>query len=236
MNKEPLILAVIPARGGSKGIPHKNIKLLAGKPLLAYSIEVALQCKMISDIVVSTDDELIKGIALRYGAEVPFLRPAELSTDTALAIPAIQHAVHQAEKIKNKHYDYIIMLQPTAPLRAAEDVTNALRQLIDSYADGIISVVDVDNWHPMKMKKFVDGWLKDYEKPPMENPPRQVLPKVYMVNGAIYATRRDFLIDFSTFQGNRCLGYIMPAERSINIDSEIDFEIAELMIQKMREE
>ena len=227
------VIGVIPARGGSKGVPRKNIRPLAGKPLLAYTIEVALACPLITDVVVSTDDPEIRDIALQYGAQAPFLRTAELATDTALAIPTIQHAVREMEAKRGRPYDYVVMLQPTTPLRAADDLTQALIQLIDSQADGIISVVHVDNWHPMKMKKFVNRWLVDYEKPPVENPPRQILPPVYMVNGAIYATRRDVFMNRGTFQGERCLGYIMPPERSVNIDTEIDFIIAEHHIRSI---
>lgn len=226
------ILGVIPARGGSKGIPKKNIRLLADKPLIAYTIECGLRCKLITDLVVSTDDEEIRDIARQEGAQVPFLRPPELATDMALAIPTIQHAVREMERIKKGNYDVIVMLQPTTPLRTPEDLSEALQRLIESDADGIISVVDVDNWHPMKMKRFENDYLVDYEKPPMENPPRQILPKVYMVNGAIYATKRDIFMNQSTFRGKKCLGYIMPQERSVNIDGEIDFLAAEIYIKQ----
>lgn len=225
------IIGIIPARGGSKGVPRKNIKLLNGIPLIVYTIKTALNCKLLTDVVVTTDDEEIRKIALRFGAKAPFLRPKELATDNALAISTIKHALLQMEKIENKRYDYVVMLQPTAPLRNSEDIENSLKFLIEKGADGIISVVDVDNWHPMKMKKFVGESLVDYEKPPMENPPRQILPKVYMVNGAIYATKRDVFVEKETFQGDYCLGYIMPKERSINIDDEIDFIVAEYLLK-----
>lgn len=227
------IIGVIPARGGSKSIPRKNIKILQGKPLVAYTIEEAKKSKYLTHLVVSTEDEEIKNISLKYGAEVPFLRPKELATDDALAIPTVQHTVITIEKIKNINYDYVIMLQPTTPLRETEDIDKALAMLIEADADGIISVVDVDNWHPMKMKKFDENsYLIDYQTPPVENPPRQILPKVYMVNGAIYAAKRDVFMEKNTFKGEKCLGYIMPTERSVNIDTEIDFLIAEYYLKK----
>ncbi len=227
------IIGVIPARGGSKSILRKNIKMLQGKPLVAYTIEEAKKSKYLTHLVVSTEDEEIKNISLKYGAEVPFFRPKELATDDALAIPTVQHAVITLEKIKNIKYDYIIMLQPTAPLRKTEDIDKALAMLIEAGADGVISVVDVDNWHPMKMKKFDENsYLIDYETPPVENPPRQILPRVYMVNGAIYSTKRDVFMEKNTFKGEKCLGYIMPPERSVNIDTEIDFLIAEYYLRK----
>lgn len=227
------IIGVIPARGGSKSIPRKNIKILQGKPLVAYTIEEAKKSKYLTHLVVSTEDEEIKNISLKYGVEVPFLRPKELATDDALAIPTVQHTVITIEKIKNIKYDYVIMLQPTTPLRKTEDIDKALAMLIEADADGVISVVDVDNWHPMKMKKFDEnGYLIDYQTPPVENPPRQILPRVYMVNGAIYATKRDVFMEKNTFKGEKCLGYIMPPERSVNIDTEIDFLIAEYYLRK----
>lgn len=226
----PSFLGVIPARGGSKGVPRKNIRLLAGIPLIVYTIRAALSCNVITDTVLSTDDPEIRKLAIEYGAQAPFLRPAELATDMALAVPTVQHAVREMEAIRGRHYDYIAMLQPTTPLRTSEDLSVALNRLINLKADGIISVVDVDNWHPMKMKKFQGDRLVNYEQPPVENPTRQTLPSVYMVNGALYATRRDVFMERNTFQGDFCLGYIMPAERSVNIDSELDFVLAEHLI------
>jgi len=226
------IIGVIPARGGSKGVPGKNIHPLAGRPLIAYTIELGMQCSLITDVVLTTEDEKIREIAIECGAQAPFLRPSELATDTALAVPTVQHAVQEMEKIKEGNYDYVIMLQPTSPLKTTDDLTNALKQLIKSDADSIISVVDVDNWHPMKMKKFKDGALVDYDEPPVEMPPRQSLPSVYIVNGAIYATKRDVLMERNSFKGSKCLGYIMPFERSVNIDTEADFLVAEYYINK----
>ena len=225
------ILGVIPARGGSKGVPRKNIRLLGGKPLISYTVREALACPLLTDVVVSTDDEEIRRIALECGAQAPFLRPTELSGDRVLAIPTIQHAVREMETRTGRNYDFVVMLQPTTPLRTADDLTAALARLIAEGADGIISVVDVDNWHPMKMKKFIGDRLTDYEPPPTENPPRQTLPKVFMVNGALYASRRDVLMNLNSFKGDFCLGHIMPPERSVNIDSEADFVLAEYYLR-----
>lgn len=222
----------MPARGGSKGVPRKNISPLAGEPLIVHTIREALSCPLVDDLVVTTDDEDIRRIALERGALAPFLRPAHLATGTALAIPTIQHAVLEMEARRDRRYDFVAMLQPTTPLRSADDITNALGVLIESGADGVISVVDVDNWHPMKMKRFDGNRLVDYDRPPVENPPRQSLPRVYMVNGAVYATRRDVLMEEDSFQGENCLGYVMPPERSVNIDSEADFVLAEYWMRK----
>ena len=232
-----LVLGVIPARGGSKGVPGKNIKLLNDKPLIAYSIIEGLKSKIITDLIVSTDSKEIQNISFEYGAQCPFIRPEELATDTALAIPTIQHAVRFMENINKLKYDYIIMLQPTSPLRKYSDIDNSMNELVKSNADGIISVVDVNNNHPMKMKRFlgtdgISGRMVDYEKPPVENCPRQKLPPVFIVNGAIYATKRDILINENSFQGQNCLGYIMDENKSVNIDTENEFIITENLLRK----
>ncbi len=231
------ILGVIPARGGSKGVKNKNIREINNHPLLAYTIRTSLKSNLITDVVVSTDAKEIQDIALKYGAQSPFLRPDYLSGDTAMAIPTIQHAVLEMEKLKGIKYDYVIMLQPTTPLKLTSDIDSSLKRIINEDAEGIISVVTVDNNHPMKMKKFIgengiSGLLIDYEKPPFENCPRQLLPPVFIVNGAIYATKRDVLINDNTFQGRKCLGYIMPPERSVNIDTEFDLYLAEYIMKK----
>ena len=230
IESENEVLAVIPARGGSRGVPKKNIRPVKGKPLIIYTIEVAKRCEVITDLVVSTDDPEIRKISTNYGVEVPFIRPADLATDTALAIPTIQHSVRMMEKKKKTVYDIVVMLQPTSPLRSVNDISESLQLLLDSDADGIISVVQVNNFHPMKMKKIIEGFLVNYEKPPVENPPRQLLPPVYIVNGAIYATKRDTLMKNDSFIGKKCLPYIMPEERSVNIDSILDFKLIENII------
>ena len=232
-----LVLGVIPARAGSKGVPNKNIRLINGKHLIYYSIFESLKSKLISDVVVSTDSKKFQNISIKYGAECPFIRPPELSGDGALAIPTIQHAVNEIEKINNIKYDYIVMLQPTSPMRKSAHIDDALSKLFRSNADALITVVNVNNNHPMKMKRFlgsdsISGTLVDYEKPPVENCPRQKLPPVYIVNGAIYATKRDVLMEKNSFQGQNCIGYIMNENESVNIDTEIEFLIAEALMKE----
>jgi len=226
------ILGIIPARSGSKGIPGKNVIPLNGRPLISYTIDAGINAKLLTDLIVSTDSEEIKLVSEKFGAKVPFVRPMELASDSALAIPTIQHAVDAYEKIVGYKYDYIIMLQPTAPLRASYDIDNALKMLIDSNADSIISVVDVDNYHPAKMKVISGDFLFDFQETSQENPPRQSLPRVYIVNGAIYATKRDVFMTLNTFKGDTCLHYIMPDERSVNIDKYADLFLAEYILNK----
>jgi len=226
------ILGVIPARGGSKGVPDKNIYQLSGKPLIAYTIEAGLKSRLLTDMIVSTNSQKIKEVAVQYGATVPFMRPEELSNDSTLAIPTIQHAVAAYEDVVGYRYDYIIMLQPTAPLRRSEDIDNSLQELIDKNADSIISVVNVDNFHPIKMKVIKDNYLYDFQETGQENPPRQELPPVYIVNGAIYATKRNVFMEEDTFKGKRCLPYVMPDEKSVNIDKIADFITADYYLNK----
>ena len=230
LNSEKLknkILAVIPARGGSKGIPNKNLFPLNGKPLIDYSILECMKSNLITDIVVSTDSIEIKKRTEIHGLKVPFMRPKELATDTALAIPTVIHSVKEIEKIKNIKFNYIIMIQPTAPLRTSIDIDESLDLLIQEGTDSVISVVDVDNYHPAKMKLIKKNRLYDYENTGLENPARQSLPQVYIVNGAIYAMKRDCLIHNKTFKGKSCLPYVMPRNRSVNIDERSDFLVAE---------
>ena len=221
------VLAVIPARGGSKGIPKKNLHNLAGKPLIYYSLSACQKSKLITDIIVTTDNLDIKKTVESYGLEVPFLRPERLATDDALAIPTVIHSVKKMEKLKNKEYDYVIMIQPTAPLRTAKDIDDSLELLFTEDTDSIISIVDVDNYHPIKMKVINKNRLLDFQDSDLENPPRQSLPKVYIVNGAIYATKRNVLIENETFKGESCFPFVMPQERSVNIDNISDFIVAE---------
>ena len=224
------VLGVIPARGGSKSIPRKNITTLAGEPLISYSIEAAKKSKLISDFIVSTDDKEIKEVAEQYGAKAPFMRPASLSHDRALAVPTIKHAVLEYERLYDLIVDIVVMLQPTAPLRTAIDIDAGIKLLIDRQVDSITSIVNVDNFHPYKMKKIVQGYLEDYVDSGLENPPRQSLPDVYIVNGALYIFRRDILIHDDTFKGKMCLPYEMPPERSVNIDVMSDLMVAEYYI------
>ncbi len=232
MKPKQKVLAVIPARSGSKGIKNKNIKLLGGKPLVCHSIETALLSNIISDVIVSTNYEEISEVSKKAGAQVPFIRPAELATDTAESYPVIVHALLEMEKINKIKYDYFIMLQPTSPFRDTDDIDSALSKLIGSNYDSIVSIVDVGGFHPLRMKK-VDkaGMLINYIKQDGENMiPRQKLKSVYIRNGSIYASKRNVLSKYQSLVGTSCLPYIMSSEKSINIDSEIDFKIAQRII------
>jgi CMP-N,N'-diacetyllegionaminic acid synthase len=222
------ILAVIPARGGSKGIPNKNIVDVGGNPLIKYTIDAALGSEMLTHCVVSTDNDEISDIAKSCGALVPFKRPKHLSNDKALSLPVIQHAVEFMEAEQGYQYDLVIMLQPTTPLRQTEDIDNAINMLLDNNADSVISVVEVEGHHPLRMKRIVDGRLINYIDQGHEDMrPRQDLPPVYIRNGAIYATIRNTLMIEDSFTGKDSRAYIMPNERSVNIDTHQDLLLAQ---------
>jgi len=227
------ILGVIPARGGSKGVPRKNIRALGGKPLIAYTIEAAAASKRPTRTIVSTEDEEIARVAREVGGDVPFVRPAKLSTDEAKAIPVIQHALSAVEEQENgTPYDGVMMLQPTTPFRTSEDIDAAVDLLETTGADSVISVVDVGGHHPARMKYIEGNRLID---PPFceeyENQPRQELSPMYIRNGAIYLTRREIL-QSGSFKGRDCRAWAMPAERSINIDTMLDFKYAEWLLEE----
>lgn len=233
---EPKILALIPARGGSKGVPRKNIRPVAGKPLLAYSIETALAVvEILHRVIVSTDDEEIATVARQFGAEVPFIRPSDLAGDRIAMIPVIQHAIHFVEQQDGIHLDWVLLLQPTAPLRTSDDLRAAVGLAQAGGCDSVISVVPVFAHHPILMKRIENERLMPYCIEEREGTRRQdYQPPAYMRNGAIYLSRRDTLMSGSIW-GEVIRPYIMPEERSVNVDSEMDLRLLELMLQERQE-
>jgi len=227
-------LGVIPARGGSKGVPGKNIKMLAGEPLISYTIENALKSK-IDDVVVSTDSQEIATISKSLGAQVPFIRPSSLATDTSKSIDVVRHCLILMEEQNETTYDLVMLLQPTTPLRSIEDIDNTILKIFDENCDSVISVVDVGAFHPARMKFIQNDRLLD---PPFcedyENQPRQELTPMYIRNGAIYLTKRATILA-NSFKGEYSKAYIMPQDRSINIDTFWDFQLAEILINQANE-
>ncbi len=213
------VLGLVPARGGSKSIPRKNLVELGGVPLIQWTIQAALGSNL-ERVVVSTDDDEIAEISQNLGAEVPFKRPAELSSDQTLSIDVVLHALDVLEE----DFDAVMMLQPTSPFRTSIDIESAIKIIDD--ASSVISVVPVEGTHPARMKFVEDGVLID---PPfaetIENMPRQDLRPMYIRNGAIYLTRIADL-RHRTFKGALSRALIMPKERSINIDTSFDLALA----------
>lgn len=222
------ILAVIGARGGSKGLPGKNVASLCGKPLLAWSIDAARQSASIARTVVSTDDETIAIVARQHGADVPFLRPAALATDDAPAIAVVRHVVEALAR-DGYHPDAVMLLQPTSPLRTAGDIDRAAALLLERQADAVVSVCPAKP-HPYWMKGIdATGWMRDLLPQPEAFTGRQALPEVYALNGAIYLVRSEVLLT-GGWNGPRTAAYVMPLERSIDIDTSLDLAIAEFLL------
>lgn len=223
------ILAVIPARSGSKGLPGKNIRPLAGKPLLAWSIEAALDCSYIDKTIVSSDCPEICHIAEHHGAEAPFLRPAELASDDAKGIDAILHALDWLEG-NDEHFDLVLTLQPTSPLRTAEEISLAIEQYAEPQVKAVVSVCQVDH-HPWWSNTLPeDGNMKDFLRPEAINCNRQKLPQFYRLNGAIYLAEVDYLRQHESCLGPETYAFEMPLERSIDIDDLLNFKLAELLL------
>jgi CMP-N,N'-diacetyllegionaminic acid synthase len=224
------IIGLITARGGSKSIPEKNIKPLAGKPLIAWTIEAALRCKELSRLIVSTDDEKIAEVARHWGAEVPFMRPVELAQDDSSHISVVLHAIQWLKEKEGFCPDYIMLLQPTSPFRTAEDIMKIIQLAKDRHAIAVISVCEAAR-HPYKTYKIIeDGTLEYFIPSNIAYKYRQTLPKVYEENGAIYLNKRISLLRDQTFMPEGTIPYIMPQERSQDIDTLWDFYIADLVM------
>lgn len=223
------IVAIIPARGGSKGIPKKNIKLLDGKPLISYTIEHAKKSKYINKVVVSTEDGEIAEISKKYGAEV-IKRPEELAKDESPTIDAIFHVL---EVLKSEKYspDIVILLQPTSPLRTAEDIDNAMELFSNSDCESVVSVCGVEH-PPHWSSKIEKGYLKPLFGEKNLGMRRQDFNNVYMANGAVYISTPQMLYKYNGFHCDCTTPYIMPIERSIDIDNAIDFMLSELVMKK----
>ena len=225
------ILGLIPARGGSKGVLRKNIRLVAGRPLIAYTVEAAKRSRTLTHIVASTDDPEIASIAERLGSRV-LLRPASLAADETPMVAVVQHALAFLEPTLGR-FDGVAILQPTTPLRTADDIDAALNILITSGAESVVSVYAVGDGHPARMYRLLEERLIPYESEPPERL-RQGLPALYHRNGAIYACRRHVIDDQHTLIGRDARPYLMPRARSLNIDDEFDLLVADLLIQQLR--
>ena len=228
------ILCIIPARGGSKTIPKKNMRMLYGKPLIAWTIEASRGSRYISRTIVTSDSEEIIDIAVRYGIEAPFIRPGELSGDNTPALPVIRHAVKWLSDTEDYKPDYITLLQPTSPLRTSKHIDEALKKLTHSDADSIVSVLKVPHqFNPYSVMEMEHGLLKPFLKYNENKNIRQLKPVFYARNGAaIYAFTYECLIKKNTIYGNKILAYTMSREESIDIDDFLDFAICEMLFER----
>jgi N-acylneuraminate cytidylyltransferase/CMP-N,N'-diacetyllegionaminic acid synthase len=230
MYKNKKILGLIPARGNSKGLAGKNTRPLSGKPLIYWSIKEAFRSRYLDRVIVSTDSCKIAALAKKYGAEVPFMRPGRLATDTAKCIDVIFHALDFMRK-KGQRYDLILLLQPTSPLRSSLDIDKAVRLLFRKKAKAVVSVCQEPH-SPLRSNTLPrNGCMKNFLKPQAMNRNRQDLPDFYRLNGAVMLAFCGYLKEDRGFFGSRTYAYIMPQERSVDIDTKCDLKFAEFLFK-----
>ena len=231
MYNDKKFLGIIPARGGSKGISDKNIIDLNGKPLIAYTLDAVADSKLLDRCVVSTDSEEIAAIAREHGGDVPFMRPAEFATDDSLALDVLNHVI---DTLKNdgEEYDYILMLQPTSPLRTGADIDACIQMAVEKNADSVFSMKKIADFAPQKLKVLENGQIKPFlgeEKG--QSAPRNKGQDVYKRNCAVYLTRTELIQAGDQF-GETSYAYVMPEERSIDINDQSDVSFTEFLMSK----
>jgi len=220
------LLALIPARGGSKGIPRKNIRPFCGKPLIQWTIDLALSSHLVDRVVVTTDDLEIAECARSCGADVPFLRPKHLATDTASGIAPVLHALEQLPDV-----DEVLLLQPTSPLRQLIDINNISKIFRQFPGSSIVSVTPTSK-HPSWMFTLSHDHILEPILGALNTSPRQNLQSTYVMNGALYLASRSFLVTERSFLSSSTLGYVMPQQRSVDIDTMLDWQWGEFLMQK----
>lgn len=233
MYKGKNILVFIPARGGSKGIPRKNIKLLLGKPLIVWTIEQALASKYIDRVVVSTDDKEIGEISLKHGAEV-IKRPKKLAADSSLVKDAIKHTISKIEK-NGCNIEIIVLLEPTAPLRRIKDIEKCIEILLEKDIDSVATFSETDT-PPKRIWKILGTKIEPYLKNGNPWLPRQKQPKGFKLNGQVYAFKKNVLFDKNNSRSlllGKILPLITPKERAMDIDTEIDFLLTEILLERL---
>jgi CMP-N,N'-diacetyllegionaminic acid synthase len=229
------VLALIPARGGSKGVPGKNIRPAGGKPLIAWTIEAAKASRHVDRVVLSSDDPSIATVAKQFGCDVPFMRPAELATDEADSMDVVRHAL----KALPERYDYLVLLQPTSPLRRAADIDGALERCLQAAQDAqdgqggaqtCVSVCEPDKSPYWMMTMAADGRVKPLFPPHQVPSRRQDAPPIFALNGAVYVAPTDHLAAGGAFVTAATVGYPMPKDRSFDIDTELDLRLADFLL------
>jgi N-acylneuraminate cytidylyltransferase len=228
------VLALIPARGGSKGVPQKNIAPLGGRPLIAWTVAAAHGSAFIDRLILSSDDAAIIAAAAAAGCEAPFVRPADLASDTARSIDVVRHAMDWAEAEGGGAYDYLALLQPTSPLRTAADIDACIRACHDSDAPAAVTVVEPQHSPYWMYARDGQGRLSPLLQAAADSSRRQDLPAAYLPNGAVYVGRCSELRRADSFVMPGVLGVVMPPERSVDIDTPLDFTLAELLLDPAR--
>lgn len=226
------VLAIVPARGGSKRVPRKNVRLLAGRPLVAWAIDAARLASRVSRVVVSSDDDEVLSIAAAVDPSLPLRRPAEISTDRALAIEFARHALATLEGVGEPPYDAVAIVQPSSPLTLPGDVDATLEILERTGAASAASVMHLDHAiHPLKLKRLVGDRLLPYLEEERGRMAAHELPELYVRNGAVYAARRS-TVEAGRIVDDDCRAHVMPRERSIDVNDELDLALAELLKQR----
>ncbi len=248
-------LAIIPARSGSKGLPDKNIKLLCGKPLLAWSIESALDSKYIDEVVVSTDSSVYADIAKSYGANVPFLRPESLSKDTTTTFDVLEHCIRFYKESLGKEFDYIVLLEPTSPLRVKNgsknisDIDRAIRTLLahkppkeskkaeesQAQAQSIVGISLTEGSNPAFLVRLENGFIRPYENMDFKPLRRQDIKPIYFFEGSLYISSTKALLEHKGFYHHLTLGFEMPKWQSLEVDDIDDFAMVEAMAERYKE-
>lgn len=223
------ILALIPARGGSKGIKNKNIVDLCGKPLLAYTVEAAIASKYIDDVIVTTDSLTIAEVAIQYGAQVPFLRPEHLAQDTSTTLVGVLHAIEQL-KTQKKNYDILVLLQPTSPLRDVIDIDSAVETFFSNGRRALVSISEAND-HPLLMRTITGNGRMEALLSGVSTCRRQDMSKVYRVNGSIYINNVKELNENTSFNDNP-VPYLMTREHSVDIDELSDLVMAQYFLKQ----
>lgn len=227
----PRCLGLITARGGSKGLPGKNVRMTAGKPLIAWTLEAALKAKSLDRTIVSTDDREIAETARRFGGEAPFMRPPELARDDSPHVDVVLHALAWLDEEQDFRPDYVVLLQPTSPLRTAEDIDGAVALARSKKADAVVSVCETHD-HPYLVRRIAEnGTLEEFLPCPLSYARRQDLPPAYALNGAIYVIRPSALVAARTFLPSSTQAFVMPADRSYQIDTAADLRWVEFVLQ-----
>jgi len=219
-------------RGGSKGVPDKNLRPLLGKPLMAYTIEQALQSKLFEHVVVSTDSEEIAKMSRSFGAEAWFLRPSEMATDDVSKLPAIRHAFLESERHYGVEFDVLVDLDVTSPLRLIKDITGAYEQFVSEDADILITASPSRKSPYFNMVENVNGLVQLVKQPGKSIVRRQDSPQVFDMNASIYIWKREALLGYDTLFTDKTSLFVMPEERSVDIDTEMDWNIVEYIIGK----
>lgn len=228
------VLGIITARGGSKGIPRKNVRLLCGKPLLQYTVEAGLAAKRLSRLVLSTEDEEIAEVGRRCGVDVPFMRPADLARDDTPTLPVLQYTVRMLEEQEDR-YDAICLLQPTNPLRRPEHIDGCIELMERESADAVVTVLPVPaEYNPHWVFFEEDGLLALSTGESAPIPRRQELPPAFHREGSVYVTRRDVLMEQNSLYGRRLAGFLMDPAWRVNIDGPEDWQRAEALIGNWR--